>query len=81
MFFFSFRYFCKYCFSMHFPKVDLLFSVGDLEKLLNLLRLPPPPSLVGACYLHPRDAHAIFLHSDLLCNGTCPVTGGRITYW
>ena len=40
-----------------------------------------PPSLVGAYYLHPPDARAIFLHSDLLCNGTCSVTGGRITYW
>ena len=37
---------------------------------------PPPPSLVGAYYLHPPDARAIFLHSDLLCNGTCSVTGG-----
>ena len=42
---------------------------------------PPPPSLVGAYYLHPPDARAIFLHNDLLCNGTCSVTGGRITYW
>ena len=42
---------------------------------------PPPPSLVGAYYLHPPDARAIFLHSNLLCNGTCSVTGGRITYW
>ena len=40
-----------------------------------------PPSLVGAYYLHPPDARAIFLHNDLLCNGTCSVTGGRITYW
>ena len=40
-----------------------------------------PPSLVGAYYLHPPDARAIFLHSNLLCNGTCSVTGGRITYW
>ena len=42
---------------------------------------PPPPSLVGAYYLHPPDARAIFLHSNVLCNGTCSVTGGRITYW
>ena len=40
-----------------------------------------PPSLVGAYYLQPPDARAIFLHSNLLCNGTCSVTGGRITYW
>ena len=47
----------------------------------DLFRLCPPPSLVGAYYLHPPDARAIFLHSNLLCNGTCSVTGGRITYW
>ena len=44
----------------------------------------PPPSLVGAYYLHPPpppDARAKFLHDDLLFNGTCSVTGGRITYW
>ena len=40
-----------------------------------------PPSLVGAYYLYPPDARAIFLHSNLLCNGTCSVTAGRITYW
>ena len=37
---------------------------------------PPPPSLVGAYYLQPPDARAIFLHNDLLCNDTCSVTGG-----
>ena len=31
---------------------------------------PPPPSLVGAYYLQPPDARAIFLHNDLLCNDT-----------
>ena len=36
----------------------------------------PPPSLVGAYYLQPPDAGAIFLQNDLLCNGTCSVTGG-----
>ena len=40
-----------------------------------------PPSLVGAYYLQPPDARAIFSHNDLLCNGTCSVTGGSITYW
>ena len=40
-----------------------------------------PPSLVGAYYLQPPDARAIFLHNDLLCNDTCSVTGGSITYW
>ena len=43
--------------------------------------MPPPPSLVGAYYLQPPDARAIFLHNDLLCNDTCSVTGGSITYW
>ena len=36
---------------------------------------PPPPSLVGAYYLHPQT-HVLFLHSDLLCNGTCSVALG-----
>ena len=40
-----------------------------------------PASLVGAYYLHPSGARAIFLHNDLLCNDTCSVTGGNITYW
>ena len=42
---------------------------------------PPPPSLVGAYYLHLPDARAIFLHIDLPCNDTCSVTGGSITHW
>ena len=46
----------------------------------DLFRLCPP-SLVGAYYLQPPDARAIFLHNDLLCNDTCSVTGGSITYW
>ena len=37
---------------------------------------PPPSSLVGAFYLHPPDARARFLYSDLTCNNTCSVTGG-----
>ena len=36
---------------------------------------------MGAYYLQPPDARAIFLHNDLLCNDTCSVTGGSITYW
>ena len=47
------------------PKVFGIFSV-----------CAPPPSLVGAYYLHPPDALAIFLHIVLLCNDTCSVTGG-----
>ena len=40
-----------------------------------------PSSLVGAFYLQPPDARAIFLHNDLLCNDTCSVARGSITYW
>ena len=39
------------------------------------------PSLVGAYHLHTPEAGAIFLHGGLLCNSTCSVSGGRITYW
>ena len=49
-------------------------------QILDLFRLCPP-SLVGAYYLQPPDARAIFLHNDSLCNDTCSVTGGSITYW
>ena len=31
---------------------------------------------MGAYYLQPPDAHAKFLHNDLLCNVMCSVTGG-----
>ena len=31
---------------------------------------------MGEHYLHSPDANAIFLHIDLLFNGTCSVTGG-----
>ena len=41
---------------------------------------PPPPQLSGRILFAPPDARAIFLHNDLLCNGTCSVIGGRITY-
>ena len=54
----------------HLDFLDLFFSF-----------VPPPPSLVGAYYLQPPDARAIFLHNDLLCNDTCSVTGGSITYY
>ena len=40
-----------------------------------------PPQLSGRILFVPPHARAIFLHSNLLCNGTCFVTGGRITYW
>ena len=53
----------------------------NAKEILDLFRLCPPPSLVGAYYLQPPDARAIFLHNDLLCNDTCSVTGGSITYW
>ena len=36
----------------------------------------PPASLVGAYYLHPPDARAIFSHYDILCKGTCSAIGG-----
>ena len=52
----------------------MIITFSDLFRLC-------PPSLVGAYYLQPPDARAIFLHNDLLCNGTCAVAGGRITYW
>ena len=55
------------------PFKVLLFEIMDLFVCA--------PSLVGAYYLRPPDARAIFLHNDLLCNGTCFVSGGRITYW
>ena len=42
----------------HFPlKVRGIFSICA-------------PSLVGAYYLHTPDSRAIFLHKELLCNGT-----------
>ena len=36
---------------------------------------------MGAYYLQPPEARAIFLHNDLLCNDTCSVSGGSLTYW
>ena len=55
-------------------RYDPLLQITDLFRLC-------PPSLVGAYYLRPPDARAIFLHNDLPCNDTCSVTGGSITYW
>ena len=59
------------------------YEKSPLNTFVDLFRLcpPPPPNLVGAYYLHPPDARAINLHNDLLCKGTCSVTGGCITYW
>ena len=34
------------------------------------------PQLCGLILFAPPDARAILLHNDLLCNGTCSVTGG-----
>ena len=54
----------------------------NVKKPVNILKgifslgAPPPPSLVGAYYLRPPDTRAIFSHNDLLCNGTCSVSGG-----
>ena len=53
-----------------------MFEKRDLFRLC-----PPPPELSGRILFSPPDARAIFLYNDLLCNGTCFVTGGRITYW
>ena len=39
------------------------------------------PQLSRRILFAPPGARAIFLHSDLLCNSTCSVTGWRITYW
>ena len=36
---------------------------------------PPPPSLVVAYYLLHTGKRTIFSHDDLLCSGTCSVTG------
>ena len=46
----------------------------DISRLLT-------PSLVGACFLYSPKARAIILHSDLLPNDTCYVTGRCTTYW
>ena len=53
----------------------------DSEARFGSFPFVPPPILAGAYYLHLSGARAIFLHDDLLCNDTCSVTGGSITYW
>ena len=57
------------------PKIKTTYSAGGVGVSWWSLPFVPPPSLVGACYLHPPDARAI-LHYDSLCNSTCSVTGG-----
>ena len=56
-------------------------EVVDIHFNFKIFSVCAPPSLVRAYYLQPPDARAIFLHNDLLCNDTCSVTGGSITYW
>ena len=46
----------------------------------DLFRLCPP-RLAGAHYLQPPDQRAMFLHNNLVCNGTSSVNGGCIKYW
>ena len=45
------------------------------KDLLDLSVCAPPPPLSGCLLYAAPDARAIFLHSDLLCNGTCSLTG------
>ena len=49
-----------------------------LRRQLKLGSLPfvPTPRLTGEYYLQPPSARGIFKQDDLLCNGTCSVTGG-----
>ena len=61
---------------INFFLISLSEQKGLMKSGIFSVCAPPPPSLVRAYYLHPPDARAIFLHSDLLCNGTCSVTGG-----
>ena len=47
----------------------------------DLFRLCDHPPKLSACiFLYPKTHAAIFLHNALLCNDTCSVTGGCITY-
>ena len=77
---------------IYFPKTKVL-AISDAQvsvelagKALktvthfsDLFRLCPQ---VNGCILFASpDARAVILHNDLLCNYTCSVTGGRITYW
>ena len=66
------------------------FTINIMKKKLHIQTLKifwgsfpfvPPPQLSGRILFALPDARAIFLHSNLLCNGTCSVTGGCITYW
>ena len=45
--------------------------------LSDFFRLCPPVLLVHT--ICTPDARAIFLHNDLLCNGSCSVSGGGCT--
>ena len=42
----------------------------------NVISVCAPPQLSGRILFAHPDARAIFLHNDLLCNGTCSITGG-----
>ena len=51
-------------------------DIGNKSRIFSVCA---PPQLSGRIlfdYLHPPDARVIFLHDDVLCNGTCSVTGG-----
>ena len=47
-----------------------------LTDLLDLFRLCPLPSLVGAYYLPPPPTLVPYFYNDVVCNGTCSVTDG-----
>ena len=51
--------------------------MGPYNRPLSRFRIfsVSAPSLVGAYSLQPPNAHAIFLHIDLLCNDTRSVIG------
>ena len=59
-------------------------QVLDSKIWIVFICATPPPPQRSRCILFappPPDAHAIFLHNDLLCNGTCCVSRGFITFW
>ena len=82
----------KYGNTLYLPKVRLKVKVGDYvrnankrkifsyDKDIGIFSVSASPSLVGAYYLQPPDAGAKFLHNFFLCNDTCSVTWGSITY-